>query len=61
MGAGIGGVDHILVILSDSQHNRRHAEDLRAALGPDYPGQPSGLSAALQAGRRLPGSGVILL
>jgi hypothetical protein len=56
-----GGADHILVILSDSQHNRRHADELRSAVGPDYLTPPRDLVAALRAGRPLPGSGVILL
>jgi len=56
-----GGVDHILIVLSDSQHNRRFADELRAALGPTYRCQPTDLLLALKAGQPLPGYGVILV
>jgi transcriptional regulator with XRE-family HTH domain len=56
-----GGADHILVILSDSQHNRRHADELRSALGSAYTTSSVDLHTALRAGAPLPGSGVILL
>lgn len=56
-----GGADHILIILSDSQHNRRHADELRSALGPDYTTHTADLLTALRAGTPLPGSGLILL
>jgi len=56
-----GGADHIIVILSDSQHNRRYVDEFRAALGPNYLTQPGDLLADLRTGRQLPGSGVILL
>ena len=56
-----GGADHIVVILSDSQHNRRYADEFRTALGPNYLTAPRDLLAALRTGRPLPASGVILL
>lgn len=56
-----GGVDHILIVLSDSATNRRLAEELRQALGPAYATPPRAILAALRAGRPLPGSGVILI
>ena len=56
-----GGADHILVILSDSQHNRRYVDEFRAALGPPFSTPPRDLLAALRAGQPVPGSGVILL
>ena len=56
-----GGVDEILILLSDSAHNRRLVAELRAALGERYATPPRVLLSALRAGRPLPGSGVILL
>jgi transcriptional regulator with XRE-family HTH domain len=56
-----GGADEILLILSDTAHNRRLAGELRDALGPRYSTSPSAIVAAIRAGRPLPGSGVILL
>jgi transcriptional regulator with XRE-family HTH domain len=56
-----GGVDAILIVLSDSSTNRRLVEELRLALGPEYATPPRQLLGALRAGRRLPGSGVVLL
>ena len=56
-----GGVDEILLVLSDSAHNRRLVESLRAALGERYLTSPRKLLAALRRGERLAGSGVVLL
>jgi transcriptional regulator with XRE-family HTH domain len=56
-----GGVDEILIVLSDTAHNRQLVDQLREALGPRYATSPRTLLAALRAGRPLPGSGVILL
>jgi transcriptional regulator with XRE-family HTH domain len=56
-----GGVDEILVILSDSAHNRRVVGELREALGERYATPQRQLVEALRGGRPLPGSGVILL
>ncbi|MDP9257053.1 MAG: hypothetical protein M3Q31_10915 [Actinomycetota bacterium] len=56
-----GGVDEILVILSDSAHNRRVVGELREALGECYTASPQALRDVLRSGTLLPGSGVILL
>lgn len=56
-----GGVDAILIVLSDSAHNRVFVAQLRQALGPAYQTPPRSIFAALRAGRPLPGSGVILI
>lgn len=56
-----GGVDAILIVLSDSTHNRRLAGGLRKALGQDYAAATGHTLAALRSGQRLPGSGLVLL
>jgi transcriptional regulator with XRE-family HTH domain len=56
-----GGVDEILVVLSDTAHNRRFVDALRAALGQRYSTSPRFILAALRAGRPVPGSGVLLI
>ena len=56
-----GGADAILVVLSDSAHNRAVSTELREMLGPSYATSPRAILAALRAGRPLPGSGVILV
>ncbi len=56
-----GGVDVILIVLSDSATNRRMVDELRVALGPDYATSPRILLRALRTGEQLPGSGVILI
>jgi transcriptional regulator with XRE-family HTH domain len=56
-----GGADVILVVLSDSRHNRAVAADLRQMLGRAFESDPKVISSALRAGRELPGSGVLLL
>ncbi len=56
-----GQVDHILVVLADTAHNRRVADELRSALGPAYATGPRRLFAGLRAGERLVGSGVVLV
>jgi hypothetical protein len=56
-----GQVDHILIVLADTAHNRRLIDDLRAALGPAYATPPRAILRALRAGRQLIGSGVVLL
>ncbi len=55
-----GGADVVLLVLSDSAHNRRVVNELRLSLGPQFAGRPRELLAALRAARPLPGSGVIL-
>lgn len=56
-----GGVDEILIALSDSATNRRMADDLRQSLGSAYASASGMLRRALRLGERLPGSGVILV
>jgi transcriptional regulator with XRE-family HTH domain len=56
-----GGVDAIVVLLSDSAHNRRLVGELRESLGPDYATPARSLIRALRTGQPLPGSGVIVL
>jgi hypothetical protein len=56
-----GQVDHILIVLADTAHNRRIAEDLRSALGPDYQASARALLASLRGGLPLAGSGVVLI
>jgi transcriptional regulator with XRE-family HTH domain len=50
-----GGVDEILVVLSDSAHNRRVVGQLREALGPRYSTRSGPIFAALRAGAAVPG------
>jgi hypothetical protein len=56
-----GGADAILIVLSDSRHNRALLDDLREMLGPQYATSPRRIRAALRAGRPIPGSGVLLV
>jgi transcriptional regulator with XRE-family HTH domain len=56
-----GQVDHILIVLADTAHNRRVADELRGALGKDYATGSRRLLRALRLGERLPGSGVVLI
>jgi transcriptional regulator with XRE-family HTH domain len=56
-----GRVDHILLVLADTAHNRRVVDELRAALGPDYATSPRAILRALREGRPLAGSGVVLI
>lgn len=56
-----GGVDHILLVLSASAHNRRVLRELRQALGPQFATSPRAVLKALREGRPIPGSAVILL
>jgi transcriptional regulator with XRE-family HTH domain len=56
-----GGVDEILIVLSDTAHNRALVGQLRDALGSRFATPPRVLLAALRAGVALPGSGVVLL
>ena len=59
--AGDGGADALLLILSDSAHNRSLVEQLRDGLGPEFSACPSTVLVALRLGAPLPGSGVVLL
>lgn len=56
-----GGVDDVLLVLSDTSHNRELVGQLTEALGPRFRTPPKLILAALRAGRPLPGSGVILI
>jgi transcriptional regulator with XRE-family HTH domain len=56
-----GGVDHVLLVLSDSAHNRAMLGQLTDALGPRFLTPPKEILDALRAGRPVPGSGVLLM
>ena len=56
-----GQVDHILIALADTAHNRRIVEELRTMLGDAYGTGPRSILAALRTGTALPGSGVVLI
>jgi transcriptional regulator with XRE-family HTH domain len=56
-----GGVDAILLVLSDSATNRSLVGQLKEALGSDYATQPRAILASLRQGKPLPGSGLILI
>jgi hypothetical protein len=56
-----GGVDHILLVLSASAHNRRIVPELMQALGSEFATSPRTVLRSLREGRPIPGSAVILL
>lgn len=56
-----GGVDAILIVLSDSATNRSLVDQLSEALGPAYATPSRAIRAALRMGHPLPGSGVLLV
>ncbi len=56
-----GGVDAILLVLSDSRANRRLVPHLLDTLGDPWRTSPRAILRALRSGNRIPGSGVILL
>jgi transcriptional regulator with XRE-family HTH domain len=56
-----GGADHVLLILSDSAHNRSLVGQLRTALGEEFATSTAAILAALRNGDPLLASGVILL
>lgn len=56
-----GGVDHVLLVLSDSVHNRALVGQLIEALGPRFATPPRDIRTALRQGRPVPGSGVVLM
>lgn len=56
-----GRVDHILIVLADTAHNRRIAQTLRESLGKEYATHPRTILRQLRVGKRLTGSGVILV
>jgi hypothetical protein len=55
-----GGVDAVLLVLSDSSHNRRVVGELRISLGPNFAGRPREVLTRLRGGKSLPSSAVIL-
>jgi transcriptional regulator with XRE-family HTH domain len=56
-----GGTEVIVIVLSDTSHNRALVDDLRTALGDEFAASPRALVRALRTGIPLPGSGVVLL
>jgi len=56
-----GGVDAIVLVLADSAHNRRIADELRVNLGRAYATSPRSILRSLRSGERLVGGGVVLL
>jgi hypothetical protein len=56
-----GQVDHILIVLADTAHNRLIADELRRSLGDPYVTSPRAIFAALRQCRPLAGSGVLLV
>lgn len=56
-----GGVDAIVIVLSDSATDRRLVAQLRDALGHDYATNSRVLLKALREGSALAGSGVVLI
>jgi transcriptional regulator with XRE-family HTH domain len=56
-----GGVDQLVIVLSDSATNRRLVRDFRDALGAEFQTPAASILAALANVSRLPGSGVVLL
>ena len=56
-----GGVDHVLVVLSDSAHNRAILGELLEALGPGFKTSRREIIDALRTSRPVRGSGVLLM
>ena len=56
-----GGVDVVLLVVSDTAHNRALVGELREALGPRFATAPKLVMAALRAGRAVPGSAVLVV
>ena len=56
-----GGVDEIVIVLSDTRRNGDLVAELRLALGSRFNTSPRTLLSALRSGRRLPGSGLVLV
>lgn len=56
-----GGVDHVLLVLSASAHNRAIAVQLIEALGPRFTTPSREIIRALRSGQPVPGSGVLLV
>jgi hypothetical protein len=56
-----GGVDHVLLVLADTIHNRHLVGQLREALGLRFVSTPREALANLRAGKALIGSAVVLV
>ena len=56
-----GGVDHVLLVLSDSGHNRAMLRQLLEALGPAFTTSRREIIDALRSSLPVPGSGVLLM
>ena len=56
-----GQVDHIVIVLADTAHNRRIADELRLALGSQYTTSSRAVFRQLRAGEPIAGSAVILV
>jgi hypothetical protein len=56
-----GNVDHILIVLADTAHNRRVFDELVRSLGDACTTPSRDIVTALRAGTPLPGSGVVLV
>jgi hypothetical protein len=56
-----GGVDHVLLVLSDSAHNRAILAQVLDALGPHFQTSRRDIGRALREGQPVTGSGVLLM
>ncbi|MGZ5343025.1 MAG: hypothetical protein ACXWEK_08320, partial [Solirubrobacterales bacterium] len=56
-----GGVDHVLLVLSASAHNRRLLPELLEALGSEFTTPARTIFRGLREGRPMLGSGVVLI
>ncbi len=56
-----GGVDHVILVLSDTQRNRHFLRDYAAALRIDFPLTHRAVAASLRVGRDPGGSGILVL
>jgi transcriptional regulator with XRE-family HTH domain len=56
-----GGADHVLIVASDTRHNRLVADAVRGALGPAFSTAPSHIRRDLAAGRDPRASALILI
>jgi transcriptional regulator with XRE-family HTH domain len=56
-----GGVDHVLLVLSDSAHNRAILAQLLDVLGPRFQTSPRDIGRALREGQPVAGSGVLVM
>ncbi len=56
-----GAVDHVVLVLSDTQRNRRFLRDYGSSLRIDFPLSHRALAASLRLGRDPGGSGILVL